>query len=171
MLVRPEEPSDHAAVAALLARAFADPAAAEPPEVGLVAALRGGSSWIAELALVADAPDEAILGYVVCTRGAVGDRPALALGPLAVAPDAQRRGVGSALMDAVLRVADARGEPLVALLGDPGYYGRFGFVAAAGLAIDAPDPAWGRHFQVRKLNAYEPTLTGPFRYPPEFGVG
>lgn len=135
MLVRPEEPSDHAAVAALLARAFADPAAAEPPEVGLVAALRGGSSWIAELALVADAPDEAILGY------------------------------------AVLRVADARGEPLVALLGDPGYYGRFGFVAAAGLAIDAPDPAWGRHFQVRKLNAYEPTLTGPFRYPPEFGVG
>jgi putative acetyltransferase len=51
----------------------------------------------------------------------------IALGPLAVRPDRQQNGVGSALMHAVLGAADALGEPLAALLSNPAYYQRFGF--------------------------------------------
>src|SRR6185436_21093863 len=56
-------------------------------------------------------------------------RPALLLGPLAVAPDCRKRGIGSALMTRALREAGKRGHRAVLLVGDAPYYGRFGFSA------------------------------------------
>jgi putative acetyltransferase len=100
--------------------------------------------------------------------GWVDGHPALGLGPLAVAPVAQRRGAGSALMHAVLGAADALDEGLVALLGHTDYYPRFGFRPAGELGITPPVAEWASHFQVRALSAYEPDLRGSFRYPPPF---
>ncbi len=71
-------------------------------------------------------------------------------------------------MHAVLAAADATGEPLVALLGDPAFYQRFGFAAASKLGIAAPDPAWGSHFQARALSSAPRGLTGTFRYASPF---
>ena len=105
-------------------------------------------------------------GHVVCTRGEAGGAPALGLGPISVAPERQRAGIGSALMHAVVAAAEARGERLVCLLGDPAYYGRFGFVAAAGLGVAAPDPAWGAYFQARALAR---TPARPLRLRAPFG--
>ncbi|MGH3687190.1 MAG: GNAT family N-acetyltransferase [Pseudonocardiaceae bacterium] len=56
----------------------------------------------------------------------IADRPSISLGPLGVIPACQRRGVGRALMHAVLAAADALDEPAVTLLGDPAYYSRSG---------------------------------------------
>ena len=83
-----------------------------------------------------------------------------------MSPARQRGGVGSALMHSLLGAAEATGETVVALLGDPGYYRRFGFVPAAELGIAAPDPGWGGYFQARRLGG--PPLTGRFRYAPPF---
>ena len=52
------------------------------------------------------------------------------LGPVAVAPDLQGTGLGKQLMRASLEVADACGHDAIVLIGDPEYYGRFGFSAA-----------------------------------------
>jgi putative acetyltransferase len=106
----------------------------------------------------------------VCTRGAPAGVPGtLGLGPLGVHPDHQRRGVGLALMHAVLGAADALGEPVVVLLGDPDYYSRYGFVTASTLGIEAPEPAWGEHFQTRTLTAYDAARhRGAFAYAPAF---
>jgi putative acetyltransferase len=166
ILVRRDSATDHAAVRAVVAAAFADQAAAGAPpvEVALVDALRASAEWIPELSLVAESGGHAVVGYVVCTRGWVEGRPALGLGPLAVAPAAQRRGAGSALMHAVLGAADALGEPLVALLGHTEYYPRFGFRPAGELGIAPPVAAWAAHFQVRPLTAYAEDLRGTFRY-------
>jgi putative acetyltransferase len=71
-------------------------------------------------------------------------------------------------MHTVLGAADALEEPLVALLGDPLYYQRFGFVPATHLNITAPDPRWADHFQARALTAYAPGLSGAFRYSSPF---
>jgi putative acetyltransferase len=92
----------------------------------------------------------------------------LALGPLAVRPDSQRRGVGSALMHAVLRAADALDEPLVALLGSPAYYSQFGFRPSGEYQIVPPRPEWRPHFQVRVLAGYRPSVRGMFTYPAPF---
>ena len=169
MLIRRELPADVVAVRAVVAAAFADPAAsgAVPVEVGLVDALRATAEWLPPLSMVAERNCQ-IIGYVVCSRAWVGPSPALGLGPLAVSPAAQGSGVGSALMHAVLGAADALDEPLVVLLGHTDYYPRFGFRRASELGIDAPVADWGAHFQARAMSAYDPAVRGAFRYAQPF---
>jgi len=168
LLIRRETPDDVPAVDRVTTAAFGEgPQAPVPVETMLLTRLRRDRGWLPALSLVADA-DGAVVGHVVCTRGYVGDAPALGLGPISVRPDRQRRGVGHALMHAVLGAADATDEALVALLGDPAFYGRFGFVAASDLGVVAPDPSWGRYFQARVLSASLPGLRGTFRYAAPF---
>lgn len=57
-------------------------------------------------------------------------------------------------MHAVVAAADALEYPLAALLGDTRYYAHFGFTPADRLGVQAPDAAWGEHFQARPLAAY-----------------
>jgi predicted N-acetyltransferase YhbS len=77
--------------------------------------------------------------HVTAGRG----RPALLLGPLAVHPDAQKRGIGAALMQRARDEATQRGHAAVLLVGDAGYYGRFGFSAekTQALRLNGADPA------------------------------
>lgn len=168
MLIRRELPHDATIIHAVTAAAFASPPTPEPAEAPLVAALRASEAWIPALSLVAVDSGGAVVGHVLCTRGRVGDSPALGLGPLSVRPDRQRTGVGSALMHAVLGAADALDEPLVALLGSTAYYPRFGFRLASEYGITPSDPTWAPHFQVRPLTAYQPTQRGEFTYPEPF---
>lgn len=169
-MIRRETPADIQAIRAVIAAAFACEQAPGhvPLEVALVGELRAGSAWLPGLSLVAVGPDGDVTGHVVCTRGLVGSSPALALGPLAVRPDRQRRGTGSALMHAVLGAADALGEALVAVLGDPRYYARFGFRPAQEYGIAPQVASWQPHFQIRTLTAYLPSLQGIFTYPEPF---
>ena len=170
MLIRREVPSDLDAIDAIHRQAFAAgaPEGAEPVEVGLVRALRADPGWVPALSLVAEDDGGRVIGHVVATEGTVGDVTALGLGPVGVLPDDQRRGVGHALMHAVLGAADALDYPVVVLLGHTEYYPRFGFVAATSLGITPPDPGWGAHFQARTLAAHTPELQGPFRYAAPF---
>jgi len=169
VLIRRESPGDAGAIRDVTAAAFARPDKAYPPsEAVLVDELRASQAWLPPLSLVATGAGGDVIGHVVCTRGHVGQAPVLALGPLSVRPDCQRRGVGSALMHAVLGAGDALGEPLVALLGSPDYYGRFGFLLSGEYQIDPPVPQWRPHFHVRVLTAYQPGLRGTFAYPEPF---
>lgn len=162
VLIRREQPADIPAIGAVHAAAFETAL-----EKDLVTSLRADKGWLPALSLVALDGDE-VVGHVVCTRGHVGDVPALGLGPLGVLPRLQKSGVGGALMHAVLGAADALDEPVVVLLGHTGYYPRFGFVPASTLGIEAPDPQWGDHFQARPLSTYDPSIRGPFHYAQPF---
>lgn len=174
MYIRREQATDVAPIGDVVAAAFRQVAHSAPPvdasgdpgEVALVARLRADPAWIPELSLVA-VEDERVVGHVVCSRGHLDDRPALGMGPVSVLLRRQRHGIGSALMHAVLGAAEARGETLVALLGDPAYYTRFGFVPASSLRVTAPDPAWGDFFQARPLTGYD-GRGGTFRYAAPF---
>jgi putative acetyltransferase len=170
VIVRRETVADVEAIRRVIATAFAraEQPGEIPPEVALVDALRAGDGWLSALSLVAIAADDEVVGHVLCTRGWVGHAPVLALGPLGVRPGYQRRGIGLALMHTVLGAADAIGEPLVALLGDPGYYARFGFRLAEEFGIAPPRADWRPHFQVRTLAAYHPSLRGRFAYAEPF---
>jgi putative acetyltransferase len=169
VLIRREAAGDAAAIHAVTAAAFSKPGEVGPPaEATLVDELRADGAWLPPLSLVAVDGAGAVMGHVVCTRGHAGQAPVLALGPLSVRPDSQRRGVGSALMHAVLGAGDALGEPLVALLGSPAYYRRFGFRLSDEYGIAPPVPRWQPHFQVRALSAYRPEVRGMFAYPEPF---
>ncbi|MEE1802152.1 MULTISPECIES: N-acetyltransferase [unclassified Streptomyces] len=167
MLIRRETPADHAAVRAVTTAAFATPERPEPVEAPLLDALRACEDWLPALSLVAvgdrGGEEGQVVGHVACTRGRVDGAPALLLAPLGVHPGHQRRGVGLALVHSVLGAADALGEPLVALLGDPAYYGRYGFRTSTEYGIVPPEPSWGAYFQVRTLSTYREAPRGTFR--------
>ena len=173
MLLRRELPDDRAAVRRVVARAFAHdprtgrPVDGEPVEVRLLDRLRAGDDWLPALSWVA-VEGEDVVGHAVCSRATVAGTPVVGLGPVGVEPERQRTGIGSALVHALLGAADALDVPLIGLLGDPGYYGRFGFRASIGLGVDPPDPAWGASFQVRALSAHDPALRGSFAYAQAF---
>jgi putative acetyltransferase len=128
--VREERPEDRERVRRVEEAAFG-----RPDEADIVDALRDDPAWA--LSLVALVGGE-LVGHLLFSRG---DR-AMTLGPLAVAPEHQRSGVGSALMREGLARID---EPIV-LLGHPSYYTRFGFRPANPEGITnqwgIDDPAW-----------------------------
>lgn len=177
--IRPERPEDYAAIRAVTAAAFAGMPYSLPPlddsgdpgEALLVEWLRADAGYLHELALVAE-EDGAVVGHAITTRGwidAPGAEPvaALGLGPISVLPDRQRQGVGTALLDATVAAAEASGERLIALVGDPAYYGRHGWRPASELGIASPHPAWADYFQVRILAAHD-GARGTFRYAAPF---
>ncbi|SDF53033.1 putative acetyltransferase [Blastococcus aurantiacus] len=174
MIIRRERPRDHDAVRAVHLAAFTrDPvsgtvrAPEDVVEARLVDELREDAGFLPHLSLVA-VVDDVVTGHVLATRGWLepAGAPVLGLGPLGVLPGAQGRGVGTVLVHALLAVAEAAGETLVALLGRPTYYARFGFRAARDLGVAAPEPLWGGHFQARWLAGPRPG--GTFRYAEPF---
>ena len=170
VLIRRETERDADVIRAITTAAFAQgrPPSQVVPEARLIDELRASPAWLPALSLVAVTPAGEPIGHVLGTRGHVGPDPVLALGPLSVRPDRQRHGAGSALMHAILGAADALGEPLAALLGDPAYYRRFGFELSTAYQITPPRAEWQPHFQVRTLTHYHPRLRGMFTYPEPF---
>jgi len=170
VLIRRETERDTDVIRAITTAAFAAsrPPGQTVPEARLIDELRVGPAWLPALSLVAVTPAGEVIGHVLGSRGHVAQDPVIGIGPLAVRPDRQRHGVGSALMHAVLGAADALGEPLAALLGDPAYYRRFGFELSTVYQITPPKPEWQPHFQIRVLSGYQPRLRGMFTYPEPF---
>lgn len=174
MIVRRERAGDVDRVRAIHVAAFDRGDGGEAPEAALLDALRTDPGWVPALSIVVEDARGHLIGHVVCTRGrvlAADGRPitgAVGLGPIAVDPAVQRAGAGSTLVHAALGAADALDLPFVALLGSPAYYGRFGFVASTEVGIEAPDPAWGAHFQVRTLHSFDPAQRGRFVYAAPF---
>jgi predicted N-acetyltransferase YhbS len=133
-----ERAGDGPAREALLDRAMGFERFLKPSQL-----LRDGRLPAAGLSLVARS-GKAVIGSVRLWNVVAGDRPALLLGPLAVAPEYQGQRIGSRLMRRALSRAAAAGHGAVILVGDAPYYARFGFTAAltAGLEMPAPvDPA------------------------------
>jgi putative acetyltransferase len=169
MLIQRETSVHTAAIRTVTAAAFARPGQPHrtPVEATLVDELRAGDAWLPRLSLVA-VDSAGVVGHVLGSRARVDSAPVVAVGPLSVHPDHQGRGVGLALMHAVLGAAEALDEPLVVLLGDPRYYSRFGFRLAEEYGIMPPVPEWRPHFQVRTLAAFTPELRGRFTYAEPF---
>jgi putative acetyltransferase len=109
----------------------------------------------------------AILGHTMLSRMEMGRHRPFQLSPLSVLPGHQGRGIGSALTREALRLADEAGEPVVLLLGHPGYYPRFGFEPATPLGILAPGE-FGDAWMVARLRAYDPSFRGHVVFPPVF---
>lgn len=94
-----------------------------------------------------------IVGYNILTVASLEGQRGLALGPLAVAPACQGRGIGSALVRESIQRAAHSGFPWVIVLGGD-YYRRFGFEKAARYGITVSDNAFeNEHLQILFLNA------------------
>jgi putative acetyltransferase len=162
---------DRVAVLGVVREAFATGGRDGQEEVDIVESVWSLGAAGRDLELVATI-DETVVGYVLGSWGHLGHRRVIGVAPLGVTPAFQRIGVGSALMGALTARADAGGLPLLVLLGNPGYYQRFGFVAAGPLGIVYPPvgPA-SPHFQVRRRDLSTPAPEGEYTYAWERGRG
>jgi len=132
MLIRAEEPSDWAAIRAVNVSAFETPV-----EADLVDALREQARPL--ISLVAE-DNGAIVGHIMFSPVCLSRHPDLkvmGLAPMAVAPEHQRKGIGSALVEAGLERCKQLGFVAVVVLGHPEYYPRFGFSPSRGFGIDS----------------------------------
>jgi putative acetyltransferase len=148
MRVRPETEADRAAVRAVNEAAFETSA-----EAGVVEALRDGG--VSLVSLVAET-DGGVIGHILFSPVSLSDHADLnlmGLGPMAVVPDRQRKGVGAALVRQGLMCCKDLGARAVVVVGHPEYYPRFGFAPASRYALrceyDVPDNV----FMVAELEA------------------
>ena len=143
-----------------------------PDEAQLVARLRQEAR--PHVSLVAESAGR-VIGHVffspVTIEGVRSVRPAGALAPIAVLPGEQGRGIGGALIRAGIEASRALGWRLLFVLGNPAYYGRFGFQLAAPHGLHYESHAFDVAFQVQELApAALVGLTGFVRYPAAFAA-
>jgi putative acetyltransferase len=169
MLVRHEEPGDADAVAQVHREAFGDQG---DVVAALVDDLRTLLNRESGLSLAAEDRGQ-VVGHVMFSRGLLDAPTRLVaveiLSPVGVRPHAQGSGIATALIRRGLEILSARQAPAVFLEGDPGFYGRLGFVPAGTRGFRKPSlriPDAG--FQVITLAAHEPWMTGTLVYPEAF---
>ena len=161
--VRPAEPADRAAIRRIHQSAFPSPL-----EADLVERLERDGDLV--VSLVAEQGGEAI-GHVALSRMRVtaDGQPlrALGLGPVGVEKGMQNIGTGSALIEAAKAIAQATGEDLIFVLGEPEYYGRFGFSAES--ASPFRSPYSGPYFMSLALRSdFRQPREGQAAYAPAF---
>jgi putative acetyltransferase len=166
--IRPELDQDMEPIRRVHADAFGDGGRV----ADLTDALRAAAAPLPVLSYVAQTRGQ-IAGHVMLTASRL-DAPrqlvdVYVLSPLGVLPGFQRQGIGTRLVRHAIEAADASGVPLLFLEGSPAYYGARGFGRADEIGFRSPSlrippPA----FQVTRLSAYQPWMTGTLVYSETF---
>jgi putative acetyltransferase len=136
-------------------------------ESDLVEGLRRSGALIVSAVALSDGR---VVGHVAFSGVTVGrSGRAVGLAPVAVTPNCQGNGVGSALIRWGLEECGRLGHKVVIVLGDPGYYGRFGFATASRFGIECPFSVPAEEFMVLELSVGAASgICGMVRYAPEF---
>lgn len=162
--IRPETAADHGAIREVTRRAFAGQSYGGGNEQDIVDALRAEGALA--ISLVAEA-ERRILGHVAFSPATAADGTPgwYTLGPVSVDPDVQRRGIGRALIEAGLAALRQRHAAGCIVVGDYGYYARFGFRHAP---AHAPPGAPASHFMILGLGPSAPS--GVIEFHAAFGA-
>ena len=121
----------------------------------IVHVMRGSPAFVPELCLAARDGGK-IIGASMCVKGRIdGDdeerREVLTLGPIAVLPEYQNRGIGAALIERTAEIARGMGFRAILLCGDPDYYARRGFVPAESFGIRNAENMYADALHAREL--------------------
>jgi putative acetyltransferase len=141
ILIREETPADHDDITQVTIAAFETLSVSNQTEQFIIAALRADNAL--QISLVAE-KDGRVVGHVAFSPVTLSDGTPnwYGLGPISVWPDLQRQGIGKALIReglTRLKTMKARG---CCLVGDPEYYGRFGFRAVPGFVHEGVPPEY-----------------------------
>lgn len=141
ILIRNETSSDIEAISQVTKAAFLTLPISHHTEQFIIAALRAAGALT--ISLVAEA-GQRVVGHIAFSPVTVSDGSPrwYGLGPVAVAPELHRRGIGSALVRRGLSELKALGADGCMLVGDPGFYERFGFTNHPELVHEGVPPEY-----------------------------
>jgi len=163
MEIRDERPEDTPGIHQLTADAFTPKSFSDGTEPAIIDALRNAGDLTISLVAI---KDNLLVGHVAFSPVVVcSDKSGwYGLGPVSVLPELQRQGIGSALINKGLRILRHQGATGCALIGDPNYYSRFGFVSDGNLHYEGiPD----EHVQWLSFEKEHPK--GQLVFSPAFG--
>ncbi len=169
-MIRQERTEDYETVYDVIKEAFDSAEHADGNEPELVNALRKGNGFIPQLSFVAEI-DGKIVGHILFTKATIENSTVLALAPLSVLPEYQRRGIGTALIKEGHRIAGELGYGFSVVLGSENYYPRVGYLPADTFGIQPPFDVPRENFMAYKLNENAPNVSGIMKYAEEFGIG
>lgn len=142
ILIRPELTEEYNMTEEVVKKAFLNEEYSDKKEHILVNRIRKSDAFIPGLSLVALNQDKDIVGHILLSKIKIvdGDNAvnSLALAPVAVVPEHQKKGIGSQLIHAALKKAKEVGYHSVIVLGHKDYYPKFGFKQASLWNIQAP---------------------------------
>jgi len=163
-ILRAETQADFTAVHAIHDAAFGDDSIS-----GLVMDLRGQEAAFATVSIVAEGPNGEPVGHVMASHAFLDADTALidvmVLSPLAVHPNHQNQGIGTALLNTMRTAIDNIGSALLFVEGNHKYFGPRGFENAMSLGFRRPSTRIPQlAFQVARLSGYNSAMTGSFVY-------
>jgi putative acetyltransferase len=163
MIIRPETPADASGIHSLIRKAFLDAEHASGTEAEIVDRLRADKALTVSLVAV-DGGE--LVGQVAFSPVTIGGRTGwYGLGPVAVRSESRRQGIAEKLIVEGLSALKMQGAGGCVVLGDPAYYGRFGFSCDTAVTLAGIPP---EYFQLLRLGG--PKLTGPVAYHRAFGI-
>ncbi len=170
MLIRQETRNDYDEVYKLVKEAFTSAEYTDGNEQELVTALRKNKkAFIPELSLVAEF-DKEIVGHILFTKIKVGDDTVLALAPLSVKPNYQKKGIGTALILAGHQIAQRLGYTHCIVLGSETYYPKAGYLPAEEFNILMPAGFPPQNYMAIQLLPHAQPIHGEVSYAKEFGL-
>lgn len=165
IIIRPETQNDYKEIFLIHEQAFC-----QQNEAVLINNLRKTDIFDSNLSLIAYCNDKAvghILFYPLTIKTATTTIPTLGLVPLAVKPEYQRKGIGTQLVNEGLKRAKSSGYKSVIVVGNPNFYGRFGFKQANNLNNNIGVPV--KHLMSLELEQGSlKNVKGVVEYPAEF---
>ncbi|CEH30793.1 GCN5 family acetyltransferase [Aneurinibacillus migulanus] len=142
ILIRQELTEEYNTTEEVIKKAFLNEEYSDKKEHLLVNRIRKSDAFIPELSLVAIDQDDEIVGHILLSKITIVDDDkavdSLALAPVAVVPEHQKKGIGSQLIHTALKKAKEVGHHSVIVLGHKDYYPKFGFKQASLWNIQAP---------------------------------
>lgn len=160
--IRPEERADQRAIFAITEAAFDGKRYSAGTEAPIIDQLRkDGDLTISLVAIIAGD----VVGHIAFSPATIGEawNSWYGVGPVSVTPRLQRQGIGQSLMKAGLNKLRTRNANGCALIGDPNYYGRFGFEGDCGLTYGDTSSSY-----VQRLGFGPDEPTGEVRFAPAF---
>ena len=167
--IRKENKNDYNEVYNVIKKAFETAEHSDGNEQDLVVILRKSEAFIPELSLVA-VEENKIVGYILFTKIKIKDNIELALAPLAVLPEYQRKGIGKKLIETGHNIAKNLGYHYSIVLGSENYYSKMGYIPAIQYGIKAPFQVPDENFMAIKLNDTNIERKGTVEYAKEFEI-
>ena len=167
--IRKENKNDYNEVYNVIKKAFETAEHSDGNEQDLVVRLRKSRAFIPELSLVA-VEENKIVGYILFTKIKIKDNIELALAPLAVLPEYQRKGIGKKLIETGHNIAKNLGYHYSIVLGSENYYSKMGYIPAIQYGIKAPFQVPDENFMAIKLNDTNIEIKGTVEYAKEFEI-